>query len=128
MYTVMSAAGALRELVRYCNNATGNGTHTLRYAPTAYRVTSNVRAAVASLDQLMQQLTDAAERHGSDETIFDDRPEVEAEATVREALEDLIVARERLRGVEATMQRAAMHLGHLGHDEEVSSSEAGTAG
>lgn len=116
--TVVSAAAALGELVRYLNNATGgsNAVRTLEFAPTTRRVTSRVATAVAGLDQLTDQLVAVMIRHAGDDTLVDDRGghvnPVEATTAARVALID---ARRHLAAAAQSLRRAAEVADPLGH-------------
>lgn len=117
--TVVSAAAALGELVRYLNNATGgsNVVRTLDFAPTTRRVTSRVATAVAHLDQLTEQLAAAMVRHAADATLVDERGEhVDPADAANASRAALIDARQHLAAAAQSLRTAAQVADPLGHD------------
>lgn len=116
--TVLEAGMALRQLVRYLNNATqaGNARNTLTWAPTIYRLSGAVGATVWGLDQLLDQLAVALENHAENSwSLYDDRRDRPGSVTALEAAQVLREARGRL--PRDLMNEASEITAHLGHDD-----------
>lgn len=119
--TARDAARGIAKLVRYLNNATGpgSGTESLPYAPHTYRLLGSVHATVHGLDQLLDQIVTAMNRHANDPTLRDDRgANSDAGATAQSAVEALDEARRTLALSRPRLDEAWAASGHLGHDLE----------
>ncbi len=117
--TVRDAARGISKLVRYVNNATGpgNGTTSLPYAPHTYRLLGSVHATVDGLDQLLEQIATAMNRHANDATLRDDRgADSDAGDTAQGAVEGLDEARRTLALCRTHLDEAWGLSSHLGHD------------
>ncbi|HEV2779107.1 MAG TPA: hypothetical protein VGX25_06850 [Actinophytocola sp.] len=113
--TVTDAATAVGQLVRYMNNATWNPR--LLNGPSLYRVLSSLNSAAYGLDQLLEQLAEAARTLAGDSTMYDDRRDRPASATALELAEAITAARRAFAGVpRREVERAAGLACHLGHD------------
>lgn len=116
---VRDAASGLSQLVRYLNNATGpgNGTNSLPYAPHAYRLLGSVHSTVDGLDQLLDQVAGALNRHAGDSTLYDDRGgDSDGGTTAQDAVEVLDEARRTLALSRTHLDEAWGLSSHLGHD------------
>jgi len=96
--SVIEAARAMSTLATYLGNATGpgNGKKTLQYGPQVYRVVGALSGALASLDQVLEQLATAERRIGLDPTAYDDRREKTAAEVAAEAAKQIEAARQLL--------------------------------
>lgn len=116
---VRDAARGVSKLVRYLNNATGggNGTNALPYAPHTYRLLGSMHSTVDGLDQLLDQIAGALNRHASDSTLYDDRAaDTDAGNTAHDAVEVLDEARRTLALSRTHLDEAWGLSSHLGHD------------
>lgn len=79
--TVIDAANAIPDLVRYLNNATQPGTaaRTLAWANTIDALVSAIKTSVYRMDQLIDQLAAAARTQAADPSVYDARATTAAE-------------------------------------------------
>jgi hypothetical protein len=126
---VLQAAKALDQLARYIANATGpgNGKHTLTCGADVYRVLGQMNGALASIEQVLVQLGDAAKRTAADPLAYDDRRDRPASQTAGELVAELTAARKLLfqpwpdsdheaNTVHSHVAAAHIHSAHLGYD------------
>lgn len=116
--TVAAATEALPALVRYLANATGpgNSATTLPYAPQTYRLLGELTDTVDRLDQLLDQLGQATDRHTNDPTLYDDRRDRSARSTTGGVRHHLEQAREAAAHLRGQLSAARSHAAHLGHN------------
>lgn len=124
--SVLQAAKAVDELVRYIANATGpgNGQQTLEHGACTYRVLGHISSAVGGLDQVIDQFADATRRAGKDPLSYDDRRNRPASQTTDEVVGELVAARKllfqewpsKVTTVHSHLAAALGHASHLGHN------------
>lgn len=111
-----AASVLVARLVRYMNNATQPGYPGVPNAPTLGRIVGNVTATAYALDQLLDQLAQAAERFANDPTLYDDQaPREQGGDTARELDIELRVARHNARTLATALDRANALGSRLGH-------------
>lgn len=116
--SVQTAAGALPDLVRYLNNATGPNGQNLPFASHVGDAVGSTRGGVALLDQFIEQLGMALVRHSNKGPgmLYDDRGQGhDAGQTVAAALHHLNEAREALHPLVDALDEAHGAINHLGH-------------
>jgi len=120
--TTIEAGRALAELVRFLNHATGPGHRrsAMPYANVANSLIGFLHSAVASMPQLLGQLSEFLEEQATDPTLYDDRrgtPKMPADDTARTAAAVLREATHRANHLASALNTAGQHTTHLGNDD-----------
>jgi len=106
--SVTSAAGAMADLVRYLNNATGpgNAAATLEWASTIDLLLHGVDRTIGGLDQLLGQLSVALTAQADSASLYDDRRD-------RPGHDTALAAAAQLRRARRTLQALALDVVHV---------------
>jgi len=113
--TVRHAAEAASSLVRYLNTATRN-TNTVAEPAGLATTVGHLGAAVGRCDQLVRQLSAAADRLATDDGIYDDRRDRSGADTAQELAAALSAAAPAVTELDEQIRRAADLATHLAID------------
>lgn len=108
-----TAATAIRQLVRYLNNATTKH-GTLPYPSTVGEVLAGLTDAAHGLDQLIRQLERATRGFADAGTLYDDRHDRPGARTAAELIDRLENARQAAARLAQVLQAAGGPVNHLG--------------